>query len=157
WDRLIRLLRRTAVGRSLEVLTRIQPRNGGFVVAAPVTGFVARGLASRGRAGHPVVAKCVDFLVSSVRPDGIWPLYSNVSTLFTPPAGNALAGAGDLEALDRKDDLCDWLLAQQYKERHPYTGADPGGWAWTPLPGGVPDADDTPGAILALRALGLKE
>ena len=33
---------------------------------------------------------------------------------------------------------------------HPYTNAAPGGWAWTDLPGGVPDADDTPGAILAL-------
>src|SRR5205823_11668354 len=33
-------------------------------------------------------------------------------------------------------------------------GADPGGWAWTDLPGGVPDADDTPGAILALWKLG---
>src|SRR5262249_1780748 len=30
----------------------------------------------------------------------------------------------------------------------------PGGWAWTPLPGGVPDADDTAGALLALRNLG---
>ena len=36
---------------------------------------------------------------------------------------------------------------------HPYTNADPGGWAWTNLPGGVPDADDTPGAILALLQL----
>jgi squalene-hopene/tetraprenyl-beta-curcumene cyclase len=44
-------------------------------------------------------------------------------------------------------------LRQQYTERHPYTGADPGGWAWTDLPGGVPDADDTPGALLALQAL----
>jgi squalene-hopene/tetraprenyl-beta-curcumene cyclase len=36
---------------------------------------------------------------------------------------------------------------------HPYTNADPGGWAWTDLSGGVPDADDTPGAILALLNL----
>src|SRR4029450_5181435 len=31
---------------------------------------------------------------------------------------------------------------------------DPGGWAWTDLPGGVPDADDTSGALLALSHLG---
>ncbi|HEV3386368.1 MAG TPA: prenyltransferase/squalene oxidase repeat-containing protein, partial [Gemmata sp.] len=37
--------------------------------------------------------------------------------------------------------------------RHPYTGANPGGWAWTDLPGGVPDCDDTPGALLAIRYL----
>ena len=42
-------------------------------------------------------------------------------------------------------ELRDWLLEQQYTERHPYTGADPGGWGWTDLPGSVPDADDTPG------------
>jgi len=40
---------------------------------------------------------------------------------------------------------------------HPYTNADPGGWAWTDLPGGVPDADDTPGAMLALLRGGTAE
>ncbi|MFM7517555.1 MAG: hypothetical protein ACKO3V_11480 [Pirellula sp.] len=34
---------------------------------------------------------------------------------------------------------------------HPFTNAAPGGWSWTPLSGGVPDADDTPGAMLALK------
>jgi len=47
-----------------------------------------------------------------------------------------------------------WLLAQQYRTVHPYTQAAPGGWAWTDLSGGVPDADDTPGALLALAKLG---
>src|SRR5690606_7103490 len=28
--------------------------------------------------------------------------------------------------------------------------AEPGGWAWTDLSGGVPDVDDTSGALLAL-------
>jgi squalene-hopene/tetraprenyl-beta-curcumene cyclase len=66
---------------------------------------------------------------------------------------NALAAAGDLDKLDRQEQVRDWLLRQQYKNRHPYTGADPGGWAWTDLPGGVPDADDTSGAVLALYHL----
>jgi squalene-hopene/tetraprenyl-beta-curcumene cyclase len=47
----------------------------------------------------------------------------------------------------------DWLLSQQYRERHPFTDAAPGGWAWTDLSGGVPDADDTPGVLLALKVL----
>ena len=47
-----------------------------------------------------------------------------------------------------------FLLKQQYRVTHPYTHAPPGGWAWTDLPGGVPDADDTPGALLALLKLG---
>jgi squalene-hopene/tetraprenyl-beta-curcumene cyclase len=101
------------------------------------------------------VAKAIEFLVKSVRPDGSWPIDTNLSTWVTTLSVNALAAADDLEALDRKEELRDWLLRQQYKERHPYTGADPGAWAWTPLPGGVPDADDTPGAILALRNLGV--
>ena len=47
-----------------------------------------------------------------------------------------------------------WLLKCQHTKRHPFTGAAPGGWGWTDLSGAVPDADDTPGAMLALRRLG---
>lgn len=43
-----------------------------------------------------------------------------------------------------------WLLNCQHLSKHPYTGAEPGGWAWTNLSGGVPDADDTPAALIAL-------
>src|SRR5262249_32485712 len=55
--------------------------------------------------------------------------------------------------LDRREELLNWLLAQQGKERHPYTGAEPGGWGWSHLPGSVPDCDDTPGALLAVGVL----
>ena len=53
-----------------------------------------------------------------------------------------------------REGLRGWLLGQQYRAVHPYTQARPGGWAWTDLSGGVPDADDTAGALLALRVLG---
>src|SRR5204862_7200645 len=43
-----------------------------------------------------------------------------------------------------------------YRQRHPYTNSAPGGWAWTNLPGGVPDADDTAGALLALKSLAVR-
>jgi squalene-hopene/tetraprenyl-beta-curcumene cyclase len=43
-----------------------------------------------------------------------------------------------------------WLLSCQHLAPHPFTGADPGGWGWTNLSGAVPDADDTPAALLAL-------
>ncbi len=153
WNPVARLVRRTAIPKSLRVLEAIQPSNGGFLEATPLTAFVTLALASIGRAEHPVVGKAVDFLAKSVRPDGSWPIDTNLSTWVTTLSVNALAAAGDLEKLDKRSELRDWLLAQQYKERHPYTGADPGAWAWTPLPGGVPDADDTPGAIVALRHL----
>ena len=153
WNPVARLVRKAAVGPSLRVLTRIQPPNGGFLEAAPLTAFVTMGLASSGRKDHPVVVKAVEFLVASVREDGSWPIDTNLSTWVTTLAVNALASAGDLEGLDRKEELVAWLVRQQYRERHAFTGADPGAWAWTPLPGGVPDADDTPGAILALIEL----
>ena len=150
---LMRGIRRLAIEKSLRVLQKIQPTSGGFLEAAPLTSFVTMALASIGRADHPVVGKCVEFLSNSVRPDGSWPIDTNLATWVTTLSINALATAGDLDNLDRKDAVCDWLLRQQYKDRHPYTGADPGGWAWTDLPGGVPDADDTPGALLALYHL----
>jgi squalene-hopene/tetraprenyl-beta-curcumene cyclase len=153
WNPVARLVRRLAIPKSLRVLQAIQPSSGGFLEAAPLTSFVTMGLASTGRAEHPVVKKCVEFLVASVRPDSSWPIDTNLSTWVTTLAVNALAAAGELDKLDKRDELRDWLLGQQYKERHPYTGADPGGWAWTPLPGGVPDGDDTPGAMIALRKL----
>src|SRR5262249_44851988 len=86
----------------------------------------------------------------SVRPDGSWPIDTNLSTWVTTLSVNALAAADDLDALDRLPELHAWLADQQYTEFHPYTGAAPGAFAWTPLPGGVPDADDTAGAIIAL-------
>jgi squalene-hopene/tetraprenyl-beta-curcumene cyclase len=150
WNPFTRLVRRIAIGKSLRVLQKIQPSSGGFLEAAPLTSFVTMGLASIGRPDHPVVSKCVEFLVNSVRPDGSWPIDTNLATWVTTLSINALAAAGELNKLEPEKQLHNWLLRQQYREHHPYTGADPGGWAWTDLSGGVPDADDTPGALLAL-------
>src|SRR5207253_7825297 len=50
--------------------------------------------------------------------------------------------------------VLEWLLACQHTERHAFTGADPGGFGWSDLSGAVPDADDTPGALIALEHLG---
>jgi squalene-hopene/tetraprenyl-beta-curcumene cyclase len=150
-----RLVRWAARRRTLRVLERIQPSSGGFLEAAPLTSFVTMSLASIGLADHAVARKGASFLVQSVRPDGSWPIDTNLATWVTTLAINALAVAGELDKPDRLAELGDWLLGQQYQERHPYTGADPGGWAWTDLPGGVPDADDTSGAVLALSHLAI--
>jgi squalene-hopene/tetraprenyl-beta-curcumene cyclase len=63
--------------------------------------------------------------------------------------------AGDVFAAIDTSRVAAWLLGQQHRVEHPYTHAAPGGWAWTDLSGGVPDADDTPGALLALAHLGV--
>lgn len=150
---LTRLIRYLAREKSLHVLQTIQPSNGGFLEATPLTSFVTMSLASAGRAEHPVVRKGVEFIVQSVRPDGSWPIDTNLSTWVTTLSINALAAGGELDTLAQRVELRDWLLQQQYRERHPFTGAAPGGFSWTPLPGAVPDADDTPGALLAFHEL----
>jgi squalene-hopene/tetraprenyl-beta-curcumene cyclase len=150
WNPFARFVRWLAKKKSLRVLERIQPSNGGFLEATPLTSFVTLSLAASGLAEHIVTRKGVDFLVKSVRPDGSWPIDTNLSTWVTTLAVNALAGAGELSNISQSLQLYDWLRLQQHMDVHPYTDADPGGFAWTPLPGGVPDADDTPGAIIAL-------
>jgi squalene-hopene/tetraprenyl-beta-curcumene cyclase len=150
WNPLLRLLRKSAIRRSLNVLESIQPPHGGFLEAAPLTSFVTMSLAGMGLSEHPVVEKGVQFLIDSVKPDGSWLIDTNLATWVTTLSVNALGE--DLPEDDRPA-IRDWLLGQQYQDVHPYTNADPGGWAWTDLPGGVPDADDTPGAVLAILNL----
>jgi squalene-hopene/tetraprenyl-beta-curcumene cyclase len=147
---LTRLVRRSAINKSLQVLEAVQPPNGGYLEATPLTAFVTLALASIGRAEHPVVKKAVGFLMQSVRPDGSWPIDTNLSTWATTLAVNALAAAGDEKHYPFGGWGQDWLFDWQFQDRHPYTLAAPGGWGWTNLPGGVPDADDTAGAVLAL-------
>ena len=147
---LVHLVRGLAKKRSLAILEKIQPTSGGFLEAAPLTSFVTMSLAGMGLADHPVARRGIEFLIRSVRPDGSWPIDTNLATWVTTLSINALGP--DLPPEDGAA-LRDWLLGQQYREVHPYTNADPGGWAWTDLSGGVPDADDTPGAILALLNL----
>ena len=154
---LLRLLRSLARQRSLELLRKIQPASGGYLEAVPLTSFVIMSLAASGQVGHPVVSRGLDFLAGTARSDGAWPIDTNLATWVTTQSLAALAAGEDLKShlgMDQREKLRRWLLDQQYRSLHPYTHADPGGWAWTDLPGGVPDADDTAGALLALSHLG---
>jgi len=142
-------MRSAAVQPSLRVLRRMQPASGGYLEATPLTSFVVMSLAATGRGQHEVTQAGVKFLVDSVQPDGSWPIDTNLATWNTTLAMNALHHGGeDIAQLD----CLDWLLSCQHTVRHPFTGADPGGWGWTDLSGAVPDSDDTPGALLALAA-----
>ena len=152
---LTRLLRTMTRAKTLRVLETIQPPNGGFLEATPLTSFVTMALASMGLGSHTVARKGVEFLASSVRADGSWPIDSNLATWTTTLAIKALSHQPAALAPEQRLALREWLLGQQYRVEHPYTHAAPGGWAWTDLPGGVPDADDTPGALLALARLGV--
>ena len=163
---IIRAVRTLVAGRTLRVLAQIQPTGGGFLEATPLTSFVVMSLAPMGLTGHPVVREGVAFLRRSVRPDGSWPIDTNLATWTTTLSVNALLENSDETnhpastgtggpglSPEELDVIRTWILEQQYLEEHPYTHAPPGAWAWTDLPGGVPDADDTAGALLALRHL----
>lgn len=150
-----RAVRWLSRARTLRVLASIQPDNGGFLEAAPLTSFVVMSLAACGRRDHAVVARGVEFLAGSIREDGSWPIDTNLATWGTTLSIGALA-AGGLDASlspSERQRLADWLLSCQYRHVHPYTQAAPGGWAWTNLAGAVPDADDTAGALVALHEL----
>jgi squalene-hopene/tetraprenyl-beta-curcumene cyclase len=137
------------------VLKGLQPASGGFLEATPLTSFVTMALAGADQSTHPVACKGVEFLLRSVRPDGSWAIDTNLATWVTTLSIKALAYQPGALTPEHCLDLREWLLDQQYRSEHPYTHAAPGGWAWTNLSGGVPDADDTPGALLALLSLGL--
>jgi len=147
---LTRMFRAMTRARTLRLLEEIQPASGGFLEAAPLTSFVTMSLAGMGLASHPVARKATEFLAKGAREDGSWAIDSNLATWVTTLSVNAV---GDDLDPDARRKIRAWLLKQQYKETHPYTGAAPGGWAWTDLSGGVPDADDTPGTLLALAKL----
>ncbi len=160
--------------RVSRLLEQMQPASGGFLEAAPLTSFVTMALVAAGEKDHPVAKRGVEFLLDTVRADGSWPIDTNLATWSTTLSVKALFSGeltgfsrapnpvqsstqqGQVEELtlfDSQDSVLDWLLGQQYQEVHPFTNSAPGGWAWTDLSGGVPDADDTPGALLAIDEL----
>lgn len=153
WNPITRLARNLTRRRTLNVLQEIQPASGGYLEATPLTSFVVMSLVGAGHVEHPVVQRGVAFLIQSVRDDGSWPIDTNLATWVTTLAVNALSVSDTPESIGSSYDVApvlQWLLQQQLQSEHPYMHAAPGGWAWTDLTGGVPDADDTPGALLAL-------
>ena len=143
-----RWLRRAVRTRTLTLLQALQPASGGYLEAAPLTSFVGMSLIGAGLPDHPVVAAGLRFLESTVRADGSWPIDTNLDLWTTTLAVNALGGDLPDGATTAR-----YVESQQTTSVHPYTVAAPGGFPWTDRPGGVPDADDTAGAILALASL----
>ena len=150
WNPFTRIIRGCCRQASLSVIEPMQPVDGGFLEAIPLTAFVTMALCSIGAANHPVARRGVKFLLNAFRDDGGCPIDIDLAVWNTTLSVVALAkAAGNVGALG----CLDWLLRCQHAVEHPFTHAPPGGWAWTDLSGGVPDADDTSGALLALRAL----
>ena len=147
WWNPLRWLRKFLWPRISPMLKTLQPSTGGYLEATPLTSFVTMALACAGEKHHPCVPDAARFLIQSQRADGSWPIDTNLATWATTLSVKAL---GDDIPHDARAPIKEWLMNQQYKTIHPFTNAAPGGWAWTDLPGGVPDADDTSGALIAL-------
>lgn len=145
WWNPLRWVRALAWPRIRPMLKALQPSSGGYLEATPLTSFVTMALAGGGQLDHPCLPLAVEFLLRSKREDGSWPIDTNLATW-----GTTLS----LRSTNFSTPPLQWLLAQQYREVHPFTNAPPGGWAWTDLPGGVPDADDTSSALIALKKTG---
>jgi len=138
--------RRLVRKRTLRLIQDMQPESGGYLEAAPLTSFVVMSLSAMGLTDHPIVTKGLRFLLQSMREGGSVPIDTNLATWLTSLSLNALQGTKHAH----NPQTIDWLLSCQHKQRHPFTGASPGGWGWTNLSGAVPDADDTSAALLAL-------
>lgn len=150
-----RVIRAASRRPTLRKLAAIQPASGGFLEATPLTSFVLMSLIASGERENVVAKRAVEFLRASIRDDGSWPIDTDLATWVTTLSIQAFAN-GDLESsLDasERDRIARWLLEQQTRTIHPYTHAAPGAWSWTNRSGGVPDADDTPGALVALARL----
>jgi squalene-hopene/tetraprenyl-beta-curcumene cyclase len=143
-------IRESFIPRSLKTLEKLQPSNGGFLEAAPLTGFVTMCLCAAGYREHITTRKGADFLTDTVREDGSWPIDTNLASWVTALSVRALSG--DLGEKD-KAELAALLKKNAYTHKHPFTGAKEGGWGWNNLPGAAPDADDTAGALVALQIL----
>ena len=155
-----RWLRSSITQKALDLILKMQPASGGYLEAIPITAFCMLGLTAAGREDHPIAQNAQKFLLNTQREDGSWPVEVNLSIWNTTRAIEAFA-AGDLlnSALPQteRDKTRDWILARQTTGTSVYSDAQPGGWGWNHLSGSVPDVDDTSGAILALRELGVQE
>ena len=96
--------------------------------------------------GEPLSAASHETVASSTP----WMDTTNDSHPLLESLDGKLSSA-DADALD--ENCLDWLLDGQASEPDSYNGAEPGGWAWTDSPGGVPEAVDTANALLSAGTL----
>jgi len=148
---IVKVIRNRSIEPAIIKLSGLVPESGGFLEAIPLTAFVNMCLISCGYSDNSIVEKGIRFLYNQQREDGSWPIDTDLSTWVTTLSAKALGNSlYSTLGPDSIEQLKNHLLKLQYKEKHPFNGAMPGGWGWTSYSGSVPDADDTSGAILAL-------
>lgn len=147
----LRRVRQLFIPKAMKVLQRMQPADGGFLEAAPLTAFVSMCLAEGGFREHEATQRCAQFLADTVREEGAWPIDTNLSGWVTSLAGKVFCGSDDEKAA-----LAQIIERNATTAVHPFTGAMAGGWGWSDLSGSVPDGDDTSAALVALYHLTAK-
>ncbi len=151
---LMKVIRNKTIKPALKKLDQILPESGGFLEAIPLTGFVLICLHNSGFSHTKTAIKGQQFLVNQQRPDGSWPIDSDLATWVTTLSIKAIGT--DVHTILPESEintLRNYLLDNQTSNIHLFNNARPGGWGWSNLSGAMPDADDTSGAILALIKL----
>jgi squalene-hopene/tetraprenyl-beta-curcumene cyclase len=151
-NRFFKWLRKKSLKPALRKLCYLVPESGGFLEAAPLTGFVTFCLAKSGFSEHYVVKKGLNFLRNTMRGNGSWPIDTDLATWLTSLSTKALSKDKSLDN-QQKTLISGYLKKNQTKNNNDFTNAEPGGWGWSWRTGSVPDADDTSAALVALAEI----
>jgi squalene-hopene/tetraprenyl-beta-curcumene cyclase len=141
----VRSLRHLTKERALSVLEKIQPADGGFLEATPLTSFVTMSLAGSGQVNHPVTQRGLSFCgarrvrTAVGRSTQTWPLGSRH---FRSMPSDPAARKGSLPASEDGFATGSWLSNLKSSTLHPCRswsmGLDQLAWRSS-------DADDTAG------------
>ena len=154
--RLSTLARRLAEPKALRWLREVMGPNGGIEECALMCALVFSGLRIAGEnVGADIQRGCLDFLLSTIRPDGSWPIDRDLEISVTAYSVLALAECQDVAAEPRLAPTRDWLLSTQWQTPFRPLRMPPGGWAWA-APSGWPESEDTAVVLSALARLGAK-
>jgi squalene-hopene/tetraprenyl-beta-curcumene cyclase len=147
-----RWLVRLAEPQALAYLRLAQGTNGGYQESPLLNGTVYVAL-NRAGCGEDIADRCLAYLLETRRPDGSWSCERDLELSVTTYILEALEAAGCL-AHERLRPTVAWLLAGQHDVPFPPTNSPAGAWSWG-RPSGWPDTDDTAGALLMLRRMGV--
>lgn len=153
--RLRRLALRLAEPKALRWLRDVMGPNGGIEECALMAALVYSGLRIAGPdVGADIQRGCLEFMLSTRRPDGSWPIDRDLEIAVTSYVVLALAELGDVATEPRLGATRDWLLSTQWTVPFEPLKMAPGGWSWA-SPSGWPESEDTAVVLAALGELGL--
>lgn len=131
----------------LSKISKMQPSSGGFLEATPLTSFCVICLSLCGFKEHIIVKNALGFIEREQRGDASWAIDTNLCQWLSSLSVDALKE--DLQGAEKSQCLS-FFESNVWSKKHKFTGAASGAFSWTNTDGGVPDADDTSGALVAL-------